>query len=64
MDDGGVHSKQYTGRKSSVTWKYISATDKGCDSDTLVLAAISRYLEQEFRFIDAVNIGETRAKGL
>jgi predicted transcriptional regulator len=34
------------------------ATDKGSDSDTLAQEAISRYLEQESRFIEAVNIGE------
>jgi len=34
------------------------ATDKGCDSDTLAQEAISRYLEQESRFIEAVNLGE------
>jgi predicted transcriptional regulator len=34
------------------------ATDKGCDTDTLALEAIEHYLEQESRFVEAVNLGE------
>jgi predicted transcriptional regulator len=34
------------------------ANDKGCDSDTLAQEAIDYYLEQESRFIEAVNLGE------
>ena len=34
------------------------ATDKGCDADTLAQEAIDHYLEQEFRFVEAVNLGE------
>ena len=34
------------------------ATDRGCAADTLAQEAIDRYLEQESRFIEAVNLGE------
>jgi predicted transcriptional regulator len=34
------------------------ATDKGCDTDALAQEAIEYYLEQESRFIEAVNLGE------
>jgi predicted transcriptional regulator len=34
------------------------ASDKGCDTDALAQEAINYYLEQESRFIEAVNLGE------
>jgi predicted transcriptional regulator len=34
------------------------ASDKGCDTDALAQEAINHYLEQESRFIEAVNLGE------
>jgi predicted transcriptional regulator len=34
------------------------ASDKGCDADALAQEAINHYLEQESRFIEAVNLGE------
>jgi predicted transcriptional regulator len=34
------------------------ASHKGLDADTLAQEAISRYLEEEARFIEAVRLGE------
>lgn len=34
------------------------AAEKGCDANSIAQDAIGRYLEQESRFIAAVNLGE------
>jgi predicted transcriptional regulator len=36
------------------------ASDKGRDADSLAQEAISRYLEEEARFVEAVKLGESQ----